>query len=298
MRSITERFREERPVLLDGATGTELNNRGVDTPLPLWSTVALLDAPQILAQIHQDYVTAGAEIITANTFRTHERNLERGGLPGRSHELIQRAVTIARDVANEEAWVVGSQAPLEDCYSPELVPDNDALQREHDFIAKTLADSDVDLILVETQNTIREAVAASRAASQTGLPFIVSFVCGIDGGLLSGESLAEAARAVREFGPLALAVNCLPAATAVNVVPELIAIASDLSVGVYANIGRPDPIQGWVNDDSEQPAVYRNHAADCLGSGARLVGGCCGTTPEHIRQLAGLITEQTERSTQ
>lgn len=295
MRPITERFRDARPVLCDGATGTELNNRGVDTSLPLWSTVALLDAPHILEQVHRDYVAAGAEIITANTFRTHERNLKRGGLSGQSRKLTQQAVTIAREAANGQAWIAGSLAPLEDCYAPELVPDDEILQREHDTMAQTLADSGVDLILVETHNTIREAVAASQAVSETGLPFLISFVCGIGGSLLSGESLADARDAVRKFQPLALSVNCLPAATAVNTVRELVSLADGLPVGVYANIGRPDPNQGWINDDSEQPTVYRDHASGWLATGARLIGGCCGTTPGHIRQLASLIGEHVKR---
>jgi homocysteine S-methyltransferase len=295
MRPIAERFRDAHPVLFDGATGTELNNRGVDTSLPLWSTRALLDATHILEQVHRDYVAAGAEVITANTFRTHERNLERGGLSGQSCELTHQAVVIARDAANGRAWIAGSLAPLEDCYSPELVPADEILQREHDAMAQTLADSGVDLILVETHNAIREAVAAIRAAAKTGLPFMVSFACGVDGNLLSGEPLAEASDAVREFQPLALAVNCLPAATAVDAVRELVSLADDLPVGVYANIGRPDPNQGWINDDSEQPTVYRDHAVNWLAAGARLIGGCCGTTPEHIRQLASLIGEDVKR---
>jgi homocysteine S-methyltransferase len=295
MRPIAERFRDSHPVLFDGATGTEFNNRGVDTSLPLWSTGALLDATHILEQVHRDYVAAGAEVITANTFRTHERNLERGGLSGQSCELTHQAVAIARDAANGRAWIAGSLAPLEDCYSPELVPADEILQREHDAMAQTLADSGVDLILVETHNAIREAVAAIRVAAKTGLPFMVSFACGVDGNLLSGEPPAEASDAVREFQPLALAVNCLPAAIAVDSVRELVSLADDLPVGVYANIGRPDPNQGWINDDSERPTVYRDHAVNWLAAGARLIGGCCGATPEHIRQLASLIGEDVKR---
>ena len=85
--SFLERLGDPRPILLDGATGTELNRRGVSTDLPLWSAAALLDAPAALRQVHRDYLLAGAEIVTANTFRTHRRSLARGGYGDSAAEL-------------------------------------------------------------------------------------------------------------------------------------------------------------------------------------------------------------------
>src|SRR5512146_2033834 len=88
-------------LLLDGATGTELQRRGVDTSLPLWSARALLEAPEVLRAIHADYIAAGADILTTNTFRTHRRTLTRAGLGERTHELTQLAVKIAREAAQQ-----------------------------------------------------------------------------------------------------------------------------------------------------------------------------------------------------
>src|SRR3990170_4956784 len=130
--SFLKRITERRPILLDGATGSELGRRAVDIDLPLWSARALIEAPDVLAQIHADYLRAGAEIITANTFRTHRRSLERGGLGHRALELTQYAVDIARAAVREAShrgnglFVAGSLAPLEDCYSPHLVPPPEA----------------------------------------------------------------------------------------------------------------------------------------------------------------------------
>ncbi len=277
---------DQRPLLLDGATGTELNRRGVDTSLPLWSAAALLRAPDVLRQIHADYVAAGAEVITANTFRTHARNLLPAGMAHRAAELTRQAVEIARDAADGRAWVAGSQAPLEDCYCPELVPSDNELADEHEQMAQHLADAGVDAIGVETHNTIREAVAATRAASATGLPVLVSFVCGVDGRLLSGETIAAAVNAVKPFEPMALLVNCIPADGAEAMLRELQGGAAEISCGVFANVGRPDPDQGWVNTDAVDPQRYADHAERWLATGAKLIGGCCGTTPEHIRRLA------------
>src|SRR5688572_1998339 len=94
-----KRLVQRRPVLLDGATGTELNRRGTNTDLPLWSARALLEAPDVLRKIHLDYVRAGAELITANTFRTHRRSLARAGLGDQALPLTLQAVGLAREAA-------------------------------------------------------------------------------------------------------------------------------------------------------------------------------------------------------
>ena len=171
-------------LLLDGATGTELQRRGVDTSLPLWSARALVEAPDVLRAIHADYAAAGADIITTNTFRTHGRTLTRAGLGERAHALNQLAVQIAREAAQQadrEIFVAGSISPLEDCYSPQLVPPDGELWIEHAEMARDLAQAGCDLLLVETMNTIREAVIAARCAATTGLPVCVSFVAGRNG---------------------------------------------------------------------------------------------------------------------
>lgn len=293
MLRFTERLAQRRPLLLDGATGTELNRRGVDTSLPLWSAGALLTAPEVLQQIHAEYLAADAELLTANTFRTHARNLSAAGLADRAAELTRTAVEIARSAADDadgkSVWVAGSQAPLEDCYSPHLVPPKSELDAEHRRMSRHLADAGVDAILVETHNTIREAVAATRAASETGLPVLTSFVCGTDGKLLSGETIAEAVRAVLAFHPIGLLVNCLPADAALGPLGELQASAPDILCGVYANVGRADPVSGWENTDAVDPARYAAHARKWLTAGAMFIGGCCGTTPTHIADLRKLL---------
>lgn len=289
MRPFREWMDEARVLLLDGATGTELTRRGIATTLPLWSAQALLDACDVVREIHADYVRAGADVITANTFRTSARTLAHAGLSARDTELTARAVALAREAAGGLAWVAGSQPPLEDCYCPELVPADDALEREHGRIAENLADAGVDLILVETQNTIREAAAATRAAVATGLPVLTSFVCGGGGRLLSRETLTEAARAVQPLGTDGVLVNCAPAERILGCLQELRGALGEFPIGGYGNIGHADADVGWVNTDAQEPAVYAEHARAWLESGARFVGGCCGTTPDHTARLRELI---------
>ena len=294
-----ERLNDPRTILLDGATGTELNRRGVGTDLPLWSAAALVEAPAALRQVHRDYLLAGAEIVTANTFRTHRRSLERGGLGGEAASLTRLAVELARAAVGEgtlaqTAYVAGSMAPLEDCYSPELVPPQDACEREHAEMAANLAASGVDLILVETMNTVREARAAVQAARATGLPVLASFVCRSDGRLFSGERVAEAVAAIGALGVAGLLINCTPSTTIHEPFGELQEAAAALPApvavrGLYANIGHTNDIDGWTSTTDVTPLEYARLAGGWLRQGANLVGGCCGTKPAHIAALRAML---------
>lgn len=298
---LAARIRSGRPVLLDGALGTELERRSPDpraTALPLWSTHALLGDASPIREIHRDYRRAGAEILTANTFRTQRRTLARAGLGDRADELTALAVALAREAATElgtgdgavdsrPVWVAGSAPPLEDCYHPERVPDHATLAREHAEHARALVCAGVDLILVETINTAREGVAALRAAREAGADACISFVCDDAGRLLSGEPLAGALAAVAGLGPLAVLVNCLPPKHVAACLPAL--RASGLAFGVYTNLGAPDDEIGFRRSDDSSPEDLAGFAARWVSAGASIVGGCCGTEPGHIAAIAAAL---------
>ncbi len=273
-------------LVLDGATGTELNRRGVDTGLPLWSANALTTdvGLNVLRQIHLDYLNAGADIITTNTFRTHRRVLAGKGFSAR--ELTLRAVATAREAVAEygkPALVAGSLSTLEDCYRPDLVPSADECRDEHSERIDHLVQGGVDLLLIETINSIREAVIAAKIATATGLPTWVSFVCDEKGHILSGEPLTHAAEILVPLGVMALGVNCLPARSIAQPINECRAICGEsFPLIAYGNIGHVDDAQGWVNTDSTDPAGYLQHAQTWP---AQIIGACCGSTPEHIRAL-------------
>jgi len=276
-RDLRARLAEPRPLILDGATGTELERRGVDCALPLWSARALLECPERVAEIHADYVEAGAGLLTANTFRTQRRTLERAGLGAEAARLTALAVELAREAARaagRPVFVAGSAPPLEDCFRPERVPDDAALRREHAEHAGHLAAAGVDAILIETMNSAREAVAAARAARRAGLPAVVCFACGEGARLLSGEPLRDALAAVGAEAPAAVGVNCLPPSR----VPACLEVLAEqaLPFAVYANAGRGETCS---------PADLLACARTWVAAGARLVGGCCGTTPAHLRRL-------------
>ena len=278
------------PLLLDGGTGTELSRRGVDLSHPSWTAGILRDDPQILVEIHRDYVQAGAEIITANTFRTHARNLHSLGLADQARELTCRAVDIVREAAGRKpVFIAGSVAPLEDCYSPHSTPDRSALEEEHERMADNLLTAGVDLILIETQVTIREALVASRAAARTGLPFLVSFVCDRHGSVLSGESLESAWREIHSTGLNGFLVNCLPAEEVLQTLAPILAAQPHVPLGAYANTGRLLPDGSWEATSGADPAVYAGFARSWKESGLQILGGCCGTTPEYISSIRNAI---------
>ncbi len=301
-------------MILDGATGTELHRRGIDIGLPLWSANALLTDAGLdtLRQIHLDYLKAGADILTANTFRTHRRALAAlaplaSGASAASkgydtRELTKRAVQTAREAISVETrhvaslrekgarYVAGSISPLEDCYSPQLVPSDAECRAEHSERIHHLVEAGVDILLIETMNTIREAAIAARLAVITGLPTFVSFVCDRNGRLLSGESFTTAAEVLLPIGIAALGVNCGPTPVLARPLAELRAACLLVGQGsanfpliAYGNTGYTDEKTGWVNTEAIDPAVYARYAKTWP---AQIIGGCCGTTPEHIRQLA------------
>lgn len=289
-----ERLTAGPSLLLDGATGTELEQRGVRSTLPLWSAHALIEAPELVRLVHSEYARAGAELLTANTFRTQRRALSLAGCGDRAGELTALAVELAREaaaVAEHPVAVLGSSPPLEDCFAPELVPEREALEAEHAEHARHLADAGAEGVLIETMNTLREAQAALRAAKAVGLPALLSFVCWRDATLLSGETLGEALAALQAEPPEAVLVNCLPVSSVAACLAPL--AESGLPFGVYANLGEPldDPSDTAVVRHKEHvaPAAYSRHARDWLAAGARVIGGCCGTTPAHVESLAALM---------
>lgn len=281
----------QRPRVLDGGGAAELLRRGIDAAGHLWGVGALLEAPGEVRRLHRDYAAAGADILTALTFRVAPYSLRRMGLEERAEELASLAVRLAREGAAEaekEVLVVGSMTTLEDCYRPELVPEDEVLLREHAATAHLLAAAGVDALLVETLNSLRETSAAVYVATATGLPTLVSFTCRQGPALLSGEDLTLATALADQPGVVAVGVNC----TAIrDMLPALEAVAETVPLPLlaYAN-------NGFFAEDAPHlealpltPERYGRCALAWLAAGARIVGGCCGTGPEHIAAVVAAL---------
>ena len=269
--------------VLDGPLGTELAARGVPTPLPGWSAHALDEAPGAVSAIHAAYAAAGARVHTTNTFRTRARTF-----PERWAALAGEAVRLCREAIPAAHRVAGSLAPLEDCYRPDLAPDEP--RAEHRQLARHLAERGCDLLLCETFPSAREGLVAVEEAVATGLPTWVAFTAGPDADLLTPLELGDAARAAVQRGAEAVLVNCVPVSRTLSYVEALAGLG--VPFGAYANAGRPDERFGWrspeASDDAraDEARRYADVAESWVAAGATLIGSCCGTGPAHTAELA------------
>ena len=267
--------------ILDGAIGTELMARGLDLDAPAWSARAIEDAPDLLARIHTDYVGAGATLHTANTFRTQPHALGKGWVAA-----LGAAVGIARDAVSPGCAVLGSMAPINDCYRPDLSPGKKG-RAQHREVASALANAGCDVLLCETFANGAEAVVAVEEALATGLPVWLSLTAGPFAELLSPRELAQIGRDAASTGVERVLVNCI-AATQIGAYVDTIAVL-DVPFGVYANAGREDEALGWGATSLRAAEAYADLAERWKDAGASVIGGCCGTGPLHIQALAERI---------
>jgi S-methylmethionine-dependent homocysteine/selenocysteine methylase len=259
------------PIILDGPMGTALLERGQLTPPPEWSALALRENPALVAALHRDYAAAGAQVHTANSFRTRRRSC-----PEDWERLARLAVQLCRASVGS-GRVAGSMAPLEDCYRPDLSPA--APRPEHRELARVLADAGCDLLLCETFPHVGEALIAVEEAVATGVETWVSFTAGPSGDLLSPAQIRRGAAEAVSRGARAVLVNCVPASATLPFVEALAGLG--VPFGAYANAGHPDEGMGWASPapHPEAAARYRDLAQSWVDAGASLVGSCCGTDP-------------------
>ncbi len=285
-------------VLLDGAIGTQLAARGVDVTRPHWSAAAIREMPDVLALIHEQYVHAGAQIITANTFRTTARALARVGMEADADMMTREAVVIARcasDAVSRDVQVAGSVAPLEDCYTPDATPDDATCRCEHARHVDNLVQAGIDLVLIETMPTTREAIIALEVACER-MPaerVIVSCVCdsvGEPGALLDGDVMLPVIEAAIARNIRAVGINCVAAPDVARHI-EWVAeqVASVIGIIACANTSRLMPDGSWHATDASNPARYAAYARTWIDAGATMAGGCCGTTPETIEAVREAI---------
>ncbi len=292
-----------RPVLLDGGMGRELRFRGVDVPETIWSAGALITDPDVVRQIHMDYIAAGADIITTNTYGIIRRDLSNVGIADRFGELNNLACNLAleaRGRSQGDILIAGSLPPLRGSFRPDLVGPIDEIESLYQEQANLLAPH-VDLLLCETMSSAVEGRAAARAACSTAKPVWVAWTLNEDrsGNLRSGESITEAAAALEGLPVSGFLANCCAPESITKAIPHLVAAGGDW-VGGYANTFNPIP-QDWTLDGDKDsdglltlredlgPDRYAAHVTNWLAAGATVVGGCCGTRPAHIEKMRALI---------
>ena len=278
--------------ILDGAMGSELIKRGLILPNHIWSAEANINNSEMIQQIHREYIDAGADYIIANTFRTTPRAYLKAGINSKKasqmakYSLI-RAVEHAKITCDPNTKIIGSLAPLEDCYKPELFPGtNDAIS-EYTLMGKWMIGTGVDILLLETMNSMAETEAGLCALNEIDLPIWVSFVMKDENHLLSGDRLADTLNMLNKYQIQKVLLNCNPL--------DLTKIAVDNVVdnwiggwGIYPNLGMGEPSPDGCIAEYEPMEKYLSVIKHALNSGASVVGACCGSSPEHIAEIKKL----------
>ena len=292
-----------RIILLDGGMGRELRFRGVDVMTSIWSAKALIDAPQVVREVHSDFISAGSDIITINSYGIVKSNLAWAGIEDRFKELNLLACKLAleaRDASGRDVLIAGSLPPLAGSFRPDLVGRFEEMEPLYREQAELLAPH-VDLLICETMSSIDEGRAAAAAATRTGKPVWVCWTLHEDrsGRLRSGEAIDEAVKALSDLPVSGALANCCAPESITRAMSQLVQTGMKY-VGGYANTFQPIPEDWNLTGDKKadgplglrpdlDPESYAAHADDWLKAGATVIGGCCGTRPAHIAKLKELI---------
>ena len=297
----------ENVKILDGGTGTEIKRRGYNVPShieSIWSAQALIDNPDIVEDIHYDYICAGADYIIINNYALTQPILSRANIEKKLEELTLLAIDVAQKAkkrSGKNVKIIGSLPPLETSYRVDLRLEEELMAKYYQEISSILKNK-VDIIICETMASTMEAKTALRAALNTNTETWLSWT--LQGTryntLPSGESLKDAYNAIAPLQHEAYLVNCGGA----NLITKAINTLSNLTskrIGGYAN-------SVYVNTNSDNTELdldteksqkesreiidektYALEVSKWISHGASIVGGCCSTTPEHIKLIKELL---------
>jgi len=275
-------------ILLDGAIGTELDKRGL-----MGRASSNLDAPEAVLDIQRAYAACGCDALTTNTLTMNRIYIETHNLGISVRDVNKAGVELARQAAGKGRYVLGNMSSTGQLLEPYGTYKESQFYDAFKEQAGILAESGVDAFIIETMFDLREAMCALRACKENfSLPVIVTIAfSSVDNGgrTMMGNSVEQCATSLTEAGADVAGANCGeldPAQTAVIV--SLFKSATTLPILAQPNAGKPRLV-GDKTVFEMAPEAFAAGIAECLGAGARLVGGCCGTSPAHIRAVADIL---------
>ncbi|HLH01217.1 MAG TPA: bifunctional homocysteine S-methyltransferase/methylenetetrahydrofolate reductase [Bryobacteraceae bacterium] len=280
---------EQKIIVADGAMGTMLYAKGIF--INRCFDELNLSAPQLVKEIHQEYVRAGAEVIETNTFGGNRVRLSAFGFAEKLGAINQAGVRLAREAAGDKAFVAGAIGPLGtriEPLGPMSFDEARAVFREQ---AEALVSAGVDLIILETfyeLNELREAIAAVRQAAPHEMVVIAQVTVNDDGTLRDGTSTETFTRSLNEWPVDVIGVNCSAGPKVILETIEKMLGFTTKPLSAMPNAGLPATVEGR-NIYLCSPEYMAQYARRYLQAGVRVLGGCCGTTPEHIKQILGEV---------
>jgi methionine synthase I (cobalamin-dependent)/5,10-methylenetetrahydrofolate reductase len=278
---------DARVLVCDGAMGTMLYGRGIF--LNRCFDELNLTQPDLVAEIHRAYVRAGADVIETNTFGANQVKLGHFGLAGQVHAINRQGARLARRAVRDTGWVAGSIGPLGVRIEPWGRTGIDEAEAAFRDQAAGLAEGGVDLFMLETFRDVTEIQAAIRAVrAVSSAPIVAQLTTGDDGASLDGAPPELFTAELERSGAEVIGVNCSVGPAAMLETVEAMARLTGARLSAQPNAGRPRDVEGR-NLYLCSPEYMATYARRFIAAGARLVGGCCGTTPDHIRHIAAAV---------
>ena len=307
-------------IVLDGATGSEIARLGAEMNSSAWCGVANKTHPDIVREVHEEYIRAGADVVTANTFSTSRHILAIAGLADETVSINTRAVELAREAVHNvsperpiavagsmstmRAWIPGTVSP-----DPRFLPTPEEEFNNYQEVAHTLAKSGVDLILMEMMSDIDRSSLAISAAMETGLPVWIGTSCTLsDDGSVSAWNQHSEEPATR-LSPDHLRAEDKSYDTLIEAMlpfqPQVMGVMHSTLETTNAGLQTlyehwQGPIMAYPETSSEvrkgiseqvEPSSFASHCHDWVDSGVQIIGGCCGTTIEHIRTMVDELSD-------
>ena len=282
---------KERPLIFDGAMGTMIYSKGVF--INTCYEHLCVTNPKLIAGIHEAYVDGGADVIETNSYGANRLKLQTHGLADQLEAINRAAVKLARQAAGDDVLVAGSVGPClksDQLYVDLMADELTDVFREHMAV---LADEGIDLFLLETFTHVKEAQLAAKVARDFGLPVFVSVTVGKDGETRRGEKIEQIVDALNADPNVdGIGINCGVGPAAAFSVAERALPHTTKPFTVMANAGVPQEVEGRMIYMST-PEYFTEYAKSMIQVGVRGVGGCCGTTPEHIAMMAKSVKSLT-----
>ena len=276
------------PVLCDGAMGTMLYSKGIF--INRCYDELNLSQPELVASVHQEYVKAGAEILETNTFGANSFRLARHGCQSRVAEINRAGVELARSAAGNDVLVAGSVGPLGVRIEPLGKIALDEARAAFAQQIGALAEAGIDLLILETFGYVEELHQAILAAHEAapGIAVVAQVTIDDDGNALDGSTPESYAKRIEGYGPEVVGCNCSVGPVAMLDAIERIRQATSLPLSAQPNAGMPRNVEGR-NIYLCSPEYMAEYTSRLIAAGTRLVGGCCGTTPDHIRAMKSAL---------